>query len=72
MAKYSQDVVKLVIARLNSLPPDVSFAVGEYGTFTRDQLIKQVKEQTEVGDAAIRMELAFIKKMPQLASSLTK
>lgn len=72
MAKYSAAVVKLVVARLEASSPNVSVAIGIRGSFTRNQLIKEVKSQTEVGTAVIRMELEFIKNMPTLASTLTK
>jgi hypothetical protein len=33
MAEHNDDVKKLVIARLASMPPDVSFSIGGYGDF---------------------------------------
>ena len=60
-------VKKLVVARLRSVPPDISYSVGEYGDFTRNQLIEQVEQGTAVGKAATEMELNFIKKMPKLS-----
>ncbi len=58
---------KLVIARLNAVPPDVSFSIGAYGDFTRNQLIEEVEKDTEVGKAATEMELMFLRKLPKFA-----
>ena len=58
---------KLVVTRLNAVPPDVSFSIGKYGDFTRDQLIEQVEKGTDVGKAATEMELSFLRKLPKFA-----
>jgi len=57
---------KLVKERLHAMPPDVSFSVGNFGDYTRNQLIDEVDKGTEVGIAAIEMQLTFIRKMPKL------
>ena len=57
---------KLVKERLHAMPPDVSFSVGNFGDYTRNQLIEEVDKGTEVGKAAIEMQLTFIRKMPRL------
>ena len=57
---------KLVKERLRAMPPDVSFSVGDFGNYTRNQLIEEVDKGTEAGKAAIEMQLAFIRKMPRL------
>lgn len=57
---------KLVKERLHAMPPDVSFSVGNFGDYTRNQLIEEVDKGTEAGKAAIEMQLTFIRKMPRL------
>ncbi|MBS3114099.1 hypothetical protein J4448_03280 [Candidatus Woesearchaeota archaeon] len=59
-------IKKLVKERLYAMPPDVSFSVGNFGDYTRNQLIEEVDKGTEVGKAAIEMQLIFIRKMPKL------
>ena len=54
---------------LRAMPPDVSFSVGNFGDYTRNQLIEEVDKGTEIGKAAIEMQLAFIRKMPRLLSA---
>jgi hypothetical protein len=58
---------KLVVTRLNAIPPNVSFSIGEYGDFTRNQLIEEVEKETKVGEATTKMELNFLKKIPTFA-----
>ena len=60
---------KLVKERLASMPPDVSFSIGNFGDFTRDQLIEEVEEYTEVGKEAINMQINFIRKMPTILAT---
>jgi len=63
---------ELVKARLASMPPEVSFSIGAYGDFTRDQLIEEVENGTKIGLAAIEMEVNFIKRMPKLLAMMEK
>ncbi len=62
-------VKKLAKERLSALPPEVSFSIGEYGDFTRDELIQEIEKYTEVGKEAIEMQISFIKKMPKFLST---
>lgn len=60
---------KLVKERLAAMPPDVSFSIGEFGDFTRDELIEEVEEYTPVGKEAVNMQINFIRKMPTILST---
>lgn len=59
-------IKKLVKERLHAMPPDVSFSVGNFGDYTRNQLIEEVDKGSDIGKAAIEMQLTFIRKMPRL------
>ncbi|MBI2559111.1 hypothetical protein HYW20_07360 [Candidatus Woesearchaeota archaeon] len=59
----------LVKARLLAMPPDISFSVGNFGDYTRNELIEQVEQGTEIGKATIDMQLAFIRKMPGILNT---
>ena len=63
---YFKDLVK---ERLAAMPPDVSFSIGEFGDFTRDELIHEVDEYSDIGKEAINMQINFIKKMPKILAS---
>lgn len=62
-------IKKLVKERLAAMPPDVSFSIGDFGDFTRDELIEEVDRDSEVGKETIEMQLNFIRKMPRLLAS---
>ena len=70
--KYKEDVINLVVSRLKAMPPNISFAIGDFGDFTRDQLIDQVREQTDVGKATVKLQLEYIKEMPKIAVSISR
>jgi hypothetical protein len=63
---------RLVMTRLQAMPPDVSISIGSYGEFTRDQLIESVKNDNAVGKIAVDMELQFLREMPKLAEKLVR
>lgn len=55
---------KLVKERLSAMPPNVSFSIGSFGDFTRDELIQEVEKESEIGKETIDMQINFIRKMP--------
>ncbi|MBI2147050.1 hypothetical protein HYU19_01075 [Candidatus Woesearchaeota archaeon] len=59
---------KLVKIRLAAMPPEISFSIGDFGDFTRDELIEEVDKESEVGKETIDMQLSFIKLMSKLLS----
>ena len=65
---YGDDVKRIVLKRLQAIPPNVTFSIGEQGRFTRDELISQVEKGTSVGKAAVEMQLNFIRKMTTIAT----
>ncbi len=66
MVDYDEDIKNLVKKRLAAMPPDISFSVGDYGDFTRDQLIEEVEKSSEIGKEMVEMQVNFIRKMPKL------
>ena len=64
MAEYDEDIKKLIKKRLSAMSPDISFSVGGFGDFTRDQLIQEIDKGTEIGNEMIEMEVNFIRTMP--------
>jgi len=69
--EIDKDIVRLVKERLMAMPPNISF-FGSFGEFTRDELIREVEEGSEVGTAMIEMQIEFIKQMPQLLKKHAK
>ncbi|MBN1645115.1 hypothetical protein JW851_03695 [Candidatus Woesearchaeota archaeon] len=70
MKKDTAYFKKLVKERLAAMPPDVSFSIGDFGDFTRDQLIDEVDKYSAVGKEAIEMQLNFIRKMPGILARI--
>ncbi|MBI3588228.1 hypothetical protein HY995_01495 [Candidatus Micrarchaeota archaeon] len=64
-------LMKLVVTRLQSMPPNSSFSIGRFGDFTKEQLIREVMGGSNVGKAAIEMELNFLREMPKLSRKLS-
>ena len=69
---YDDLIQNLVVARLRTMPPNVKFSIGSYGAFTKDELILQVKERTETGEAFVKMDLEYIRAMPKLSAILSE
>jgi len=61
--QISQDVINLVIARLETIPPNVSVSIGGDGSYTIGQLIERIKKQDEVGKKMVEMQLAYIRSL---------
>lgn len=61
---------KLIIARLKTIPPNVSFSVGSYGDYTRDELIREVMSGSPVGREFTELELRLIRETPLLIGRL--
>ncbi len=69
--EYDQDIKILVKKRLLAMPPDISFSIGESGDFSRDELVREVEKETEVGKEIIEMQVDFIRRMPALLKKRT-
>lgn len=60
-----EQIKKLVIARLDSLPSNVNISVGSEGSFNKQQLIEQVESDTEIGEKMIEIELEYLRKLKE-------
>lgn len=62
----SEDIINLVIARLETIPANVELSVGNEGSFSIDELIERVKKQDEIGRKMIEMQLAYLRSLGKL------
>lgn len=62
----SEDIINLVIARLETIPSNVELSVGNEGSFSIDDLIERVKKQDEIGKKMIEMQLAYLRSLDKL------
>lgn len=58
LQKALQELVK---ARLSVLPEDATLSVGSSGDYSRNDLIKEVSNNSEIGKKFIEMEVEYIK-----------
>ena len=61
----NKETKKLVIARLEQLPDNIRIH-GEHGSFTREDLIKAVEKDSELGRKVAKIILAYIKSFVKL------
>ncbi|MBI5635416.1 hypothetical protein HY993_00440 [Candidatus Micrarchaeota archaeon] len=57
----NQDIKELVISRLQVLPGNRLLSIGGYGSFTKDQVIQHVKDEDEVGEKIVQIEMEFLR-----------
>ncbi|OGL65957.1 hypothetical protein A3B21_02160 [Candidatus Uhrbacteria bacterium RIFCSPLOWO2_01_FULL_47_24] len=59
------EIKELVIARLQTLPDDISVSVGADGEYSRDQIIQHVEEGDEVGKKMVEIEMNFLRSLKE-------
>ncbi|VVB61405.1 Uncharacterised protein [uncultured archaeon] len=59
--ELSEDIKKLVIFRLETLPSNRKISIGSQGEFTKDELIDHVKKEDSVGKKIVEVELEFLR-----------
>ena len=55
-----EQIQKIVIARLNTIPKDIEISVGAT-QYTREQLSKFVKEGNEIGNQLMEIQLRYLR-----------
>ena len=56
-----EDIKKLVILRLETLPSDKKISIGSYGDFKKEELIAHVEKEDEIGKKMVEVELEFLR-----------
>ena len=64
----TQEMIDLVIARLQTIPSGVSISVGDKGTFSVEDLIESVKKGNEIGNMIVGIQLDYLKSLKDLAT----
>ncbi len=62
----SEDIMNLVIARLETIPPNIEISIGGEGNFTISELIERVKKQDEIGKKIIEIQMAYLRSLDKL------
>lgn len=64
--EITPEMVNLVIARLETIPSNVSVSIGGDGSFTVQELIEKVQSGDEIGKKIIEMQLAYLRSLSNL------
>ena len=67
--EIAQDIIDLVIARLETVPQNVRLSVGNEGSFEVKELIERIKANDEIGKKMIEMQLAYLRALKDLAQT---
>jgi len=63
MKDVTQDEIKIVLARLETMPSHIKLSIGNYGMFDMNQLKEKVKnaEKDEIGKTIVIMYMSQIR-----------
>ena len=61
--KNKEEIKKIVIARLEVLPENKKISIGNFGEFSKEELIENVNKNSEIGNKIIEIELEFLRAM---------
>lgn len=53
-------IIEIVKARLSILPQDAVLSIGSFGELKKDQIIKEVENNTEVGKKVIEVQMEYL------------
>ncbi|MBI2629829.1 hypothetical protein HYW76_01885 [Candidatus Pacearchaeota archaeon] len=59
--KQDEELKELVLARIGIMPPNLKLSIGNFGTFTKQEMIEHVKCGDAAGKQIIQMQISFIK-----------
>ncbi len=59
--KISEELKKIVLWKLDTIPPNFKLAVGNEGTFTKEELKQHVEKGDEIGVVFAQMQPNFMK-----------
>lgn len=62
------EIINLIIARLKSIPHDAQLSIGgdETKTMTQEELIEEVRQQSDIGRKIIESQLFFLRSLNDL------
>ncbi len=59
--KISEELKKIVLWRLETIPPNFKLSVGDEGTFTKEELKQHIEKEDSIGVLFAKMQLNFMK-----------
>jgi len=58
-----EEIKKLVSFRLQAMPPHIKVSMGSGRDLSREELIEEVKNDTELGKLVVKMQIEYLKSM---------
>lgn len=65
-SKINEEIVKLVRARLESMPSNIEMHIGKYGSLDKEKLIKHVEKQDTIGKLIIEIQMNALRSFKEL------
>jgi len=63
--QYDESVKELVLTRLETLPSGAVISIGSGQELTKEELIKSVREGSDVGQKIIEIEMSFLQSLKE-------
>lgn len=60
-----KEIIRLVTARLSTMPQEAILSIGSYGEYKRDQLIEEVEKNSEVGKKIVDIQMNYLKMLKE-------
>lgn len=58
---WGQEAKELAIARLNGFPSTRKIFIGDFGEFSKDDIIRAIENDDEAGSLFIKMQIEYLK-----------
>lgn len=68
--KYSEDLWRLVKARVEYMSPNLRLSIGGVGTLTKEQLIEHIDKKDEIGKILLKAHDNYLKSFKQEAKAM--
>lgn len=62
MSQYDE-FKEIVIRRLEAMSPDIRVSMGSLGTFSKEELIQNVRADNDLGRFIVEMQIKYLKSM---------
>jgi uncharacterized membrane protein YvbJ len=63
MTNKNDNLINLVIARLESMPDDTELAIGNFGSFSKKVLIQNINDNSNLGKEVVKIQLQYLQDM---------
>ena len=70
MTNREENLIELVVSRLQTMPENLAISIGSAGTFKKKDLIKHVKKSDPIGKKIIKVELDYLRSLKNITQSV--